>query len=175
MVTGYTADRSPRAKIFGSTSATQFLHQQLRTWPDAPHLRLWHALTVLCEHGGDGHAAVLVDAELGGLEALVVHTATGRGFVPRFARASRGWSARGVGRDRRAARRGGILDGDGALTTAGATFRAEIEDRTSRLRHAPWAALGCRGRGPLGELGGGLARALVAAGCFPEGIMAAGR
>ncbi len=70
---------------------------------------------------------------------------------------------------------GGILDGDGALTTAGATFRAEIEDRTSRLGHAPWAALGAEGRGPLGELGGGLARALVAAGCFPEGIMAAGR
>lgn len=69
---------------------------------------------------------------------------------------------------------GGILDGDVALTTAGATFRAEIEDRTSRLgtrrgrRSVPRAW-------PLGELGGGLARALVAAGCFPEGIMAAGR
>ena len=29
-------------------------------WPDVPHLALWHALTCLREHRGDGHNATLV-------------------------------------------------------------------------------------------------------------------
>ena len=66
-------------------------------WPDAPHLVMWHALSLLREHRGDGHIAALVAAELSGLEALVSHTATGQGFVTGFAQASRGWSPRGVG------------------------------------------------------------------------------
>ena len=46
-------------------------------WPTAPHLVLWHALSILREHRGDGHIALLVEAGLSGLEALVTATATG--------------------------------------------------------------------------------------------------
>ena len=53
---------------------------------------MWHALSLLREHRGDGHICALVAAELSGLEALITHTATGQGFVTGFARASRGWS-----------------------------------------------------------------------------------
>ncbi|WUI52053.1 hypothetical protein OHS59_18700 [Streptomyces sp. NBC_00414] len=29
-------------------------------WPEAPHLQLWHAATILREHRGDGHLAALL-------------------------------------------------------------------------------------------------------------------
>ena len=40
-------------------------------WPEAPHLVLFHALTVIREHRGDGHIAALLTADLSGVEALV--------------------------------------------------------------------------------------------------------
>ena len=46
-------------------------------WPDAPHLVLWHAQTLLREFRGDGHIAALVAAGLTGLEAAITHVATG--------------------------------------------------------------------------------------------------
>src|SRR6202012_6309145 len=61
-------------------------------WPDAPHLVMWHAASLLREHRGDGHISALASAGLSGIEALVTHTATGKGFLPEVARASRGWS-----------------------------------------------------------------------------------
>jgi hypothetical protein len=144
-------------------------------WPDAPHLVLWHAVSILREHRGDGHIAALVAAELDGLEALVSYTATGRGFVPPFARASRGWSeeewdagaARLVGR--------GLLDADGALTDEGRALRARVEAETDRLGAGPWLALGADGVARLGEVAGRLVAALLAAGCFPDGVFAAVR
>src|SRR3712207_7819831 len=44
------------------------------------------------EHRGDGHVACLLRSGLSGLEALVTHTWTGRGFTEAAARATRGWS-----------------------------------------------------------------------------------
>ena len=61
-------------------------------WPDAPHLVMWHALTLLREHRGDGHIGALACAGLSGIEALVTHTKTGKGFLTEFAKSSRGWS-----------------------------------------------------------------------------------
>ena len=46
-------------------------------WPDAPHLVLWHAQSILREYRGDGHIAQLVVHGLSGLEALVTHAAAG--------------------------------------------------------------------------------------------------
>ena len=62
-------------------------------WPEEPHLVLFHALTLVREHRGDGHVAALVHAGLSGREALVTHTATGKGFTVPAAQATRGWSA----------------------------------------------------------------------------------
>ncbi len=142
-------------------------------WPTESHLVLWHGVTILREHRGDGHVGQLVDAGLDGLEALVSHTATGRGFVTPFAMASRGWSQEQW--DAAAARLTdrGLLDGAGALTDRGAALRADIEHETNRLGAAPWSSLGDDGASRLGELGGALARALLSAGCFPPGVFAA--
>jgi hypothetical protein len=144
-------------------------------WPAEPHVALWHALTILREHRGDGHIARLVDAGLDGLEALVSYTATGRGFVAPFALASRGWSQeQWEAAVARLAERG-VLGADGTLTPDGLALRTAIEHDTDRLGHAPWAHLGADGVTRLGKIGGSLVRALLAAGCFPDGVFAARR
>ena len=60
------------------------------TWPEEPHLALFHALTLVREHRGDGHVATLLSHGLSGLESLVTHTATGTGFTVPAAQATRG-------------------------------------------------------------------------------------
>ncbi len=144
-------------------------------WPDAPHLVLWHALTILREHRGDGHIALLVAAGLDGLEALVSYTATGRGFVVPFALASRGWSQEDwdAGVARLAER--GVLDGSGAVTEQGMTLRKGIEDETNRLGAGPWLHLGADGTARLADIGGRLVATLLTAGCFPAGVFATPR
>src|ERR687894_2040339 len=61
-------------------------------WPEEPLLQVWHGATLLREHRGDGHVAALVAVGLNGLESLITHTATGRGFTEAGAKATRGWS-----------------------------------------------------------------------------------
>lgn len=141
-------------------------------WPSEPHLVLWHALSILREHRGDGHIALLIAAELDGIEALISYTVTGRGFVTPVAQASRGWSdaewAAGVAR----LQERGVLGADGTLTEAGTQLRRGLEHDTDRLGFAPWAQLGADGVARLGVICGKLVRALLTAGCFPEGVFA---
>nr|WP_214366594.1 hypothetical protein [Pseudonocardia sp. H11422] len=148
-------------------------------WPTEPHLVLWHALSILREHRGDGHIALLLDAGLTGLEALVTATATGKGFVVPFARASRGWSEEHWDAAVAALRERGLIAGGSGddtaglvLTTAGAELRRRLEDDTDRLGAGPWAHLGADDAARLAELGGTLVRALIAADCFPAGVFA---
>ena len=147
-------------------------------WPQAPHLVLWHALSILREHRGDGHVALLVEAELSGLEALLTATATGSGFLPGFARASRGWSREQWDAGVAGLRERGLLDpeADLRLTGAGEKLRERIEDDTHRLGGAPWTALGAEGTARLGELGAGLVRTALAPGASPAvGVFAPAR
>src|SRR5665213_1794796 len=60
-------------------------------WPDEPLERLWHAQTLLREFRGDGHIAQLVRHDLDGVEALVLHEATGE-LPAGLLRQTRGWS-----------------------------------------------------------------------------------
>src|SRR5437763_2964814 len=52
-------------------------------WPDEPLLQVWHAASLLREYRGDGHLTALLRADLSGLEALLSHTANGRGVRPK--------------------------------------------------------------------------------------------
>jgi hypothetical protein len=137
-------------------------------WPDAPHLVMWHAISLLREHRGDGHTCALVAAGLSGIEALITHTATGKGFLPEFARSSRGWSeeqwdgAAGGLVDR------GLLDRDGALTPAGQALRAQVEDQTDQMAAAPWQHLGDRQTEDVVRIGKAMTRAVMIAGAFPR-------
>ncbi len=108
--------------------------------PDGDHLRLWWAITALREHRGDGHLAALVDAELSGLEALVVHAASGD-VTADVLQATRAWSDEEWSAGVAGLVERGLLEPDGSFTSAGAELRREIEDRTDRLAAAPWAQL----------------------------------
>ena len=140
-------------------------------WPKDTVTRLWHAASLLREWRGDGHVALLVQAGLSGLEALVTHTATGRGFLPASAKATRGWSDEDW--DAAAARLAGrgLLDGD-RLTEAGQRLRADLETGTDALATAPWAHLGPERTARVIELGKRLSATLVANGAYPAGVFA---
>lgn len=141
--------------------------------PQEPHLALWHAATLLREHRGDGHIAALLDAELDGLEALVTHTTTGKGFVPAMAKHTRGWSDDEWSAAQERLRERGLLDADDALTAAGRQLRQDIEDRTDRLAGAPYRQLGEEALGRLSEIAARLSATSAANGAFPQEIFAA--
>jgi hypothetical protein len=112
-------------------------------WPDAPHLMLWHAQSILREYRGDGHIALLVTHGLSGIEALVTHGAAGD--VPdHLLRSTRGWTSEQWDTAVDAMRvRGWVVGGDKlALTEWGTAQRQEIEGQTDTLAAAPYAALG---------------------------------
>jgi GNAT superfamily N-acetyltransferase len=134
-------------------------------WPSAPHVALWHAISLLREYRGDGHIAALVDAQLSGLDALIFHAASGD--VPRVAlQTSRGWpDAAWDAAVARLAERG-LVDSDGGFSEAGAALRQHIEDRTDALALAPWEALGEDGCDELRGLVRPLSKAIVEGGTF---------
>jgi hypothetical protein len=134
-------------------------------WPDEPHLVLWHAVTLLREFRGDGHVAALLDADVAGCEALVMHAATGE--VPAAAlQSTRAWSdVEWAAAVERLAERG-IVDAEGGFTDAGRTMRAEIEGRTDALALAPWASIGDDACAALREMVRPLSRAIVESGRF---------
>jgi hypothetical protein len=138
------------------------------SWPEPPHLVLWHAQTVLREQRGDGHVAALLTAGLDPVEALVLFAADHGPVVPELRR-KRGWTPEewdgGVGRlaDR------GLLAGDGSLTPAGRALRADVEARTDALADAPIAALGEGRAARLAALAQPLVAAILAADGFLHG------
>jgi hypothetical protein len=142
-------------------------------WPGEPLLELWHAVTLLREYRGDGHVAALLHADLSGLEALVTHTATGRGFTEAAARATRGWKDDEWSAACAALADRGFLD-DTELTPYGAELRTRIEAETDVLSADPWLALGPESTARVVEIGKGLSRRLVAGGAFGAGIFAGG-
>ncbi|MEV0223903.1 hypothetical protein [Streptomyces sp. NPDC050704] len=138
--------------------------------PDEPHLALWHAATLLREHRGDGHLTVLLGAELDPLEALVSHTATGKGMAPKWILATRGWTREDWDAATGRLRERGLLNAEGELTEAGVALRKEVEAQTDRLDRAPYEHLGATGVERLRELATGLLMTALAAGAFPEGM-----
>ncbi|MFI0454522.1 hypothetical protein [Actinomadura sp. 6N118] len=120
------------------------------TWPDEPHLVLWHAINILREHRGDGHVAALLTAGLDPAEALVSFAAIGAAPVETFT--SRGWTGEEwqAAQDRLASR--GLVDAGGQATDKGRELRDSVERRTDDLAIAPWEALGKEKADRLAEL-----------------------
>ncbi|MCX5399150.1 hypothetical protein [Streptomyces sp. NBC_00102] len=134
-------------------------------WPDAPHLVLWQAATILREHRGDGHLAALWEAGLDPVEALVSFAAVGAAPVAVFA--SRGWGEKewAAARERLVAR--GLLAEDGTATEAGRALRTEVERRTDERAAGPWRALGETDRARLAELLGTPWLEIIGSGLLP--------
>ncbi len=123
------------------------------SWPEEPHLALWHAQSVLREFRGDGHVALLVTHGLSGLEALVSHAASGDVPAP-VLRSTRQWPEDAWVKAVEALQRRNWLEhGDGLRFTArGAGQRQEIEDGTDELSSAPYEVLGDDGCAELRAL-----------------------
>ncbi|MFI8966047.1 hypothetical protein ACIGO8_28495 [Streptomyces sp. NPDC053493] len=128
--------------------------------------RLWLAVTVLREHRGDGHVIAVAHAGLTGLEASLVHVATG-GVSRELLQTSRGWSDAAWERARRRLTGRILLDRDGRLTRAGGTLRREVEHATDRLAGDPVALLGTTGVEEAIRLAAPLSRHLVDTGVVP--------
>jgi hypothetical protein len=133
-------------------------------WPEEPHLVLWHAQSLLREYRGDGHVSLLLTEGLSGLEALVVHAATGE--IPgRALQASREWSDAEWAAGVESVRERGWLE-DAAelkLNAAGREHRQSVEDRTDELAVYGYQAIGEDGCARLRDLVRPLVKAVVAA------------
>jgi hypothetical protein len=142
-----------------------FAGHEALDWPDAPHMVLWHAITLLREFRGDGHIACLVTDEVSGCEALVLHAAMGD--VPALllqtsrARTDAEWQA-----TTDELRQRGWLDGKGVLTEAGREHRTDVETRTDSLAMAPWRRLGQEGCDRLRQLVRPFSKTIVSSGTF---------
>jgi hypothetical protein len=143
-------------------------------WPDEAHLVLWHAATLLREYRGDGHLGALLRAGLSGIEAIITHTATGRGFTAESAKKIRGWSDEQWDTATEGLRGRGLMDADG-LSAAGVALREAVEADTDRLDAAAWRHLGEDRTARLIELGKRFTRVVVANGAFPADVFAAPR
>jgi hypothetical protein len=128
--------------------------------PDAPHLALWHACTLLREHRFDGHIASLTVHGVDGLAALVIASAAATGLEPDSLRRFRGWTDDEWAESADQLQQRGILDDGGALTARGHELRSAVEDATDRLAADPWVELADSQRSRLLALLAGLAARL---------------
>ncbi len=134
-------------------------------WPTEPHLALWFAITLLREFRGDGHIAALTVEGVSGLEALVIHGATGA--VPAAVlQGTRGWSNESWAAAVQRLQQRGWVD-DNTLTVSGQQHRSRVEQYTDELAAAPWARLSEAQVTSLAALGKELGATIVAAGTFP--------
>jgi len=115
-----------------------------------------------------------MSAGLDGLEAVVTHTATGKGMTPKWVFGTRGWSRQDWDAATGRLQERGLLDEAGELTDRGVALRAEIEAETDRLDRAPYQHLGAEGVARLTELGTAFARAAALAGAFPADLIGKG-
>lgn len=101
-------------------------------WPSEPIATLWHATTLLREHRGDAHVAVLTVNGLSGRECNVLHAAAGR--VPQeMIMRSRDYDEEQWRHYQDRLRARGLLDTDGSLTDAGRELKKRIEDTTDEV------------------------------------------
>lgn len=142
--------------------------------PQEPHLAYWHAATLLREHRGDAHVAALLDAGLDPVEALVSHTATGKGMAPKWILSTRGWTRQDWDEATERLRERGLVGADGELTEAGVSLRKDLELATDRMDAAPYEHLGAAGVERLTELATGFVSTALTAGAFPADLVGKG-
>jgi hypothetical protein len=101
-------------------------------WPDDSLGTLWHATTLLREHRGDTHTAVLSAAGVTGRESNVLHAASGA--IPRdYIARTRDYDDEEWRLCEQQLEARGLLDGDGSLTAAGQEMKEHVESSTDAL------------------------------------------
>ena len=123
-----------------------------------PRSRCWSCGTArrcCASTAATGTSPSLLHAGLTGLEALITHTATGRGFTEAAAKATRGWRDEEWAAGCAALADRGLLD-DAGLTDDGKSLRAHIEAETDALSAEPWQHLGPERTARVDRAGQGL-------------------
>jgi hypothetical protein len=120
------------ARHAGVDGRPLFAANRALPWPDEPVLALWHAVTLLREHRGDAHVAVLIAEGISGRESNVLHTAAGK--VPReYMMRARDYDDDSWREHEIALAARGLLDDQGTLTASGTDLKNHIESSTDRL------------------------------------------
>jgi hypothetical protein len=127
------ADLATRAATSAPTEG-RVLYAGLRALdvPQEPVARLWHAATLLREHRGDGHNAVLVAHGIGGAEAHVLMALSLGMKAEEFGRINH-LPATQLTAVVDGLRSRGLVDADGRFTDAGRETRDRIEALTDDL------------------------------------------
>ncbi|QGK69740.1 hypothetical protein GIY23_09610 [Allosaccharopolyspora coralli] len=141
-------------------------------WPQAPHLRLWHGVTLLREFRGDAHVAALHTAGLSGLQALVLHVSTGKAFTESAAKATRAWSDEQWTATQHELREQGLLDEQGTITEEGTKLREDVETATDSQSMAPWMRIGAEKIERLTRHGAELSHQVLKNGGLPQKLFA---
>jgi hypothetical protein len=140
-------------------------------WPGEPLMDLWHAATLLREHRGDGHFAVIALSGLAPVETLVLHGAVSG--MRAFLQKTRGWTDQEwTAAEQNLASRGLITvadDGVIELTEAGLELKGDVERRTRLAALGGWRHLGLARTQRLIELLTPVRAALLASDIFPPG------
>jgi hypothetical protein len=134
-------------------------------WPEEPLAALWHATTLLREHRGDGHVAVLTAAGISGRESNVLHCATGA-VSEEFMRRARDYDDEEWAACCAALGERGLMR-DGAITDTGRDVKDELEKATDAAASSALRGLSDAEVETLFEALTPLTRAVVAAGDVP--------
>ncbi|MCP2247598.1 hypothetical protein LX86_006363 [Lentzea aerocolonigenes] len=135
-------------------------------WPDETRLQLFHAQTLLREFRGDGHLAALLRHNITGIEALVLHAATGD-YPAEVLRRTRVWSEEQWAATVEDLRGRGLVGEDQLLTEKGREFRQGIEDDTDRMAAPAYDVLSDQEKQRFVELAAPLSKAVVDGGLLP--------
>jgi hypothetical protein len=108
--------------------------------PDDPLAVLWQATTVLREHRGDGHNAVLVARGIGPVAAHLLKVAADESDADML-KVGRGFTDDEWQEGRESLIRRGWLDYAGGLTSAGVAEHRAVEEQTDRIATGPWEAV----------------------------------
>ncbi len=134
---------------------------------DEPLVGLWHNLTLLREHRGDGHVAALQAHGFEPIPALV--TADGYSKIPvRALQRMRGWRDDAWAEGVESARRIGWIDSDGSRTAKGTEAREAMETTTNQLAAVPWRHIGEDRTGELINALEPIRTAVINAGAIPD-------
>ncbi|SBS70267.1 conserved hypothetical protein [uncultured Mycobacterium sp.] len=135
-------------------------------WPDTALASLWHAATLLREHRGDGHVAILVSEGISGRESNVFHVAAGA--VPAdFIKRSRDYSDQEWDACVHTLGERGLLTPACTLTDAGRALKEHIEWRTDTLALSALSALDDAGVERLFQALTPITRQVIAGGDLP--------
>jgi hypothetical protein len=135
-------------------------------WPTDPVAALWHATTLLREHRGDSHVAVLAAAGVSGRESTVLHCAAG--VVPQdYMKQTRHYDDAEWRACEHSLAGRGLLEGDGSLTPAGRDLKNHIESATDALALHAFDGLDDAEVEALSRALTPIARTVIAAGDMP--------